>query len=163
MRVATSGEQIRDGMNSVDAFSRSALAVFHLNGRFGALLDQLTAPAGLSAAQWQVLGAVEDAPQPVSGIARLLGVTRQSVQRIADLLVAQQLADYRANPAHRRARLLVATERGQAVLREIDAGHAELARRLCLELGGEKEFGRTTEVLRELSLALGAVVPQARS
>ncbi|MFP1625559.1 MarR family winged helix-turn-helix transcriptional regulator [Streptomyces sp. 5K101] len=163
MRVATSGEHIGDGMSSVDAFSRTALAVFHLNGRFGAMLDQLTVPSGLSAAQWQVLGAVGDEPRSVSGTARLLGVTRQSVQRIADLLVEQGLADYRANPAHRRARLLAATERGEAVLREVDAGHAELARRLCRELGGEKEFGRTTDVLRELSLALGAVVPQARS
>ncbi|MBT2369784.1 MarR family transcriptional regulator [Streptomyces sp. ISL-10] len=150
-------------MSSVDAFSRSALAVFHLNGRFGALLDRLTVPSGLSAAQWQVLGAVGDGPQSVSGTARLLGITRQSVQRIADLLVEQGLADYRPNPAHRRARLLVATDRGEAVLREIDAGHAELARRLCTELGGEEEFRRTTEVLRELSLALGAVVPHARS
>ena len=35
-----------------------------------------------------MLGAVLSEPLPVSGIARSMGITRQSVQRIADLLVA---------------------------------------------------------------------------
>nr|WP_149183746.1 MarR family transcriptional regulator [Streptomyces sp. TRM49041] len=150
-------------MGAVDALSRSALAVLHLNGRFMALLNQVTQPSGLSAAQWQVLDAVGGGPQSVSGIARLLGITRQSVQRLADLLVRQGLADYRDNPAHRRARLLVATELGEAALREVGPGHAELARQLCGELGGEEEFHRATEALRELSRALCTVAPHVSS
>lgn len=45
-------------------------------------------------------------PLPVIGIAREIGITRQNVQRTADILVEQGLAEYGPNPAHRRAKLL---------------------------------------------------------
>ncbi|TXS30678.1 MarR family transcriptional regulator [Streptomyces sp. ms191] len=92
-----------------DALSRTALGVFRVNGRLLALSEKLAEPAGLTAAWWQVLGAVLPEPLPVAGIARAMGITRQSVQRIADLLVAQGLAAYAPNPAHRRAKLLTPT------------------------------------------------------
>ncbi|MCP3820601.1 MarR family transcriptional regulator [Streptomyces sp. A3M-1-3] len=168
MRNAKSDEDGRAGLRDVEAFSRAAVAVFRLNGRFTAVLDQLTLPSGLSAARWQILGVVVAEPMSVSGIGRSLGVTRQSVQRIADLLVEQGLAVYRENPAHRRAKLLTATGDGVAAMRGIDAGHAGLAQHLCEELGGEPEFRRAVELLRELSLALRSIaseadVPPARS
>src|SRR5687768_1571580 len=47
----------------------------------------------------------------------LVGHTRQSVQRVADLLVADGLAQYHPNPAHRRAKLLQITTAGHRVLR----------------------------------------------
>ncbi|HEY0805050.1 MAG TPA: helix-turn-helix domain-containing protein, partial [Pseudonocardiaceae bacterium] len=65
----------------------TALAVFRLNGQFLDIAEELARPAGLTAAWWQVLGAVLDEPLPVAGIARKMDITRQSVQRIADLLV----------------------------------------------------------------------------
>lgn len=85
-----------------DLLSRTALGVFRLNGQFLAVSEELAKPAGLTAARWQVLGAVLTEPLPVAGIARAMGITRQSVQRIADLLAAQGLAEYVPNPAHRR-------------------------------------------------------------
>ncbi|CAM5668213.1 winged helix-turn-helix transcriptional regulator [Streptomyces californicus] len=42
-----------------------------------------------------------------------MGITRQSVQRIADLLVERGLAEYTENPAHRRAKLLQVTDAGR--------------------------------------------------
>ncbi len=60
----------------------SALAVFRLNGQFLALAEELARPAGLTAAWWQVLGAVLHGPRSVAGIAREMGMARQSVQRI---------------------------------------------------------------------------------
>ncbi|GAA3857934.1 MarR family transcriptional regulator [Saccharothrix violaceirubra] len=86
---------------------------------YGALLDaaeEMTRPVGLTAAWWQVLGAVLRTPLPVSGIAREMSLARQSVQRIADLLVDKGLAEYRPNPAHRRAKLLSPTEAGYAAI-----------------------------------------------
>src|SRR5690606_23251823 len=88
---------------------------------FLAVAEELARPAGLTAARWQVLGAVLTEPLTVSGIARAMGITRQSVQRIADLLVDQGLAEYRTNPAHRRAKLLAPTAAGRA--RDRPAGH----------------------------------------
>ncbi|WP_030759191.1 MarR family winged helix-turn-helix transcriptional regulator [Streptomyces sp. NRRL F-2664] len=140
-----------------EAFSRAAVAVFRLNGRFTAAVDRLAPASGLSAARWQVLSTVTDEPLSVSEVARRVGTTRQSVQRIADLLVRQGLAVYLDNPAHRRAKLLAATERGGAAKQEVDSCLADLARQLCASLGGEEEVHRTAEIIRGLSGALASV------
>ncbi|MFJ7959496.1 MarR family winged helix-turn-helix transcriptional regulator [Streptomyces sp. NPDC096319] len=137
-----------------DALSRTALGVFRLNGQFLAVSEKLAEPAGLTAAWWQVLGAVLPRPLPVAGIARVMGITRQSVQRVADLLVRDGLAAYEPNPAHRRAKLLAPTEAGRAAVRRIDPGHAELAALLARELGGQQAFDETVRVLERLSAAL---------
>ncbi|MGW2010377.1 MarR family winged helix-turn-helix transcriptional regulator [Streptomyces nigrescens] len=137
-----------------ELLSRTALAVFRLNGQFLGVADGLARPAGLTAAWWQVLGAVLSEPLSVAGIARAMGITRQSVQRIADLLVARGLAEYRPNPAHRRAKLLAPTEEGRAAVARITPGHAEFAARLRAQLGGPEGFQRVTTALEELSAAL---------
>ncbi|MFF9068364.1 MarR family winged helix-turn-helix transcriptional regulator [Streptomyces sp. NPDC014891] len=140
-----------------DALSRTALGVFRLNGQFLAVSEKLAEPASLTAAWWQVLGAVLPEPLPVAGIARTMGITRQSVQRIADLLVREGLASYEPNPAHRRAKLLAPSEAGRAAIARIDPGHAQLAAALVRELGGQEAFDETVRVLERLSAALEAV------
>ncbi|MFC8587167.1 MarR family winged helix-turn-helix transcriptional regulator [Streptomyces sp. NPDC057217] len=137
-----------------NALSRTALGVFRLNGQFLAVSEKLAGPAGLTAAWWQVLGVVLPEPLPVAGIARVMGITRQSVQRVADLLVREGLASYEPNPAHRRAKLLAPTEAGRAAVRRVDPGHAELAALLLRELGGQEAFDETVRVLERLSRAL---------
>ncbi|MFD5426939.1 MarR family winged helix-turn-helix transcriptional regulator [Streptomyces sp. NPDC127084] len=139
-----------------ELLSSTALNIFRLNGQFLAVADELARPAGLTAAWWQVLGAVLNEPLPVSGIARAMGITRQSVQRIADLLVARELAEYAPNPAHRRAKLLRPTATGRAAIERIDPGHADLAARLAAELGDEG-FAETVRVLEHLHKAMGAL------
>ncbi|WP_328949297.1 MarR family winged helix-turn-helix transcriptional regulator [Streptomyces sp. NBC_00184] len=141
-----------------DRLSRTALGIFHLNGRFLSVAEKLAAPAGLTAAWWQVLGAVITEPLPVSGIARSMGITRQGVQRIADLLVGKGLAEYLPNPAHRRAKLLRPTEEGRAAMSRINPGHAEFAERLARELGDEG-FTETVRVLERLTRALETLGP----
>ncbi|MFC7305730.1 MarR family winged helix-turn-helix transcriptional regulator [Streptomyces monticola] len=143
-------------MKDTEALSRTALGVFRLNGQFLAVSEQLARPAGLTAAWWQVLGAVLHEPLPVAGIARAMGITRQSVQRIADLLVEKGLAEYRTNPAHRRAKLVAPTEEGRAAIRRITPGHSGLAARLADELG-EEQFAETVRVLERLSEAMHAL------
>ncbi|WP_405700481.1 MarR family transcriptional regulator [Streptomyces sp. NBC_01383] len=139
-----------------DRLSRTALGVFRLNGQFLSLSEELARPAGLTAAWWQVLGAVPAEPLPVSGIARVMGITRQAVQRIADLLVGKGLAEYVPNPAHRRAKLLRPTREGRTAMSRIGPGHAEFAARLSRELGPE-EFAETVRVLERLARAMDAV------
>lgn len=135
-------------------FSGTALAAFRLNGQFLSVAEGLARPAGLTAARWQVLGAVVDEPLPVSGIARAMGISRQSVQRIADLLVERGLAAYEPNPAHRRAKLLVPTAEGREAMGRIGPGHAAFADRLSEALGGEREFAEVLATLGRLSEAL---------
>ncbi|MEU5320453.1 MarR family transcriptional regulator [Streptomyces sp. NPDC021056] len=141
-----------------ELLSRGALGVFRLNGQFLGVADELAKPAGLTAAWWQVLGAVLGEPLPVSGIARAMGITRQSVQRIADLLVERGLAEYRDNPAHRRAKLLAATEEGLAAVRRINPGHAAYADRLA-EAFGADELADAVRLMERLSKVLEQIGP----
>jgi DNA-binding MarR family transcriptional regulator len=140
--------------------SDAALTVFRLNGQFLSLAEDLARPAGLTAARWQVLGAVLPEPLPVAGIARVMGITRQSVQRNADLLVGDGLAEYAPNPAHRRAKLLRVTPAGLAAVRRIDPAHATAARALADEVGHD-ELARTVDALVRLSTAMQALAPDA--
>ncbi|MGM7645402.1 MarR family winged helix-turn-helix transcriptional regulator [Nocardia sp. JW2] len=135
----------------------AALTVYRLNGQFLALGDELAAPAGISVAWWQVMAAVEHQPLPVAGIARAIGITRQSVQRVADILVGKGLCEYRPNPAHKRAKLVAITEAGEAAIRRIDPQHEVLARRLADALG-PAEFAATVETLTRLSAAIDIIV-----
>ncbi len=146
-------------MSAPESLSSTALAVFRLNGQFLSVAERLARPAGLTATWWQVLGAVLREPLPVAGVARAMGITRQSVQRVADLLVERGLARYVPNPAHRRAKLLTPTEEGRAAIERIAPGHAEFAARLSEALGGEKGFAEVREALERLSKALDAVGP----
>jgi DNA-binding MarR family transcriptional regulator len=104
-----------------DAFARLSITVLQLAGHLTTAGDALTRPLGQSSARWQVLAAAGHASMSVAGIARMLGLARQGVQRIADLLEAEGLARYEENPAHRRARLLVLTPRGRDTLNAIRA------------------------------------------
>jgi DNA-binding MarR family transcriptional regulator len=96
------------------------LEVFRLNGsliRFG---DALVKPLGLTSARWQVLGSVAHGRGTFS-VARLadnMGLARQSVQRIVDELAAAGLVGFAPNPAHKRAKLVVMTPRGERVFRQ---------------------------------------------
>jgi DNA-binding MarR family transcriptional regulator len=134
----------------------SAITTFKLNGQFLAVAEELARPAGLTAAWWQVLGAVLAEPLPVSGIAREMGVTRQGVQRIADLLVERGLAEYRDNPAHRRAKLVAITEEGRTAVNSINPAHEVMARRLA-EAVGEDDLRRTLDAMERLSQALASL------
>ncbi|MYW30791.1 MarR family winged helix-turn-helix transcriptional regulator [Streptomyces sp. SID2119] len=136
-----------------ELLSRAALTVFRLNGQFLGVAEELAKPGGLTAAWWQVLGAVLREPLPVAGIARTMGITRQSVQRIADLLVGRGLAEYVENPAHRRAKLLRPTAAGREAVSRITPSHAQFAARLAAELGAEG-FAEAVEVLERLTGAL---------
>ena len=139
--------------------SGAALTAFKLNGQFLEVAEHLAQPADITAAWWQVLGAVLRDPLPVAAIGREMGITRQSVQRIADLLVGRGLAEYRDNPAHRRAKLLAPTEEGRAAVHRINPAHATAARRLAREVGRDR-LAEIVAGLRELSAAMDAVHPR---
>lgn len=136
-----------------ELFSTAAITSFKLNGQFLTIAEELAAPAGLTAAWWQVLGAILHEPLPVAGIARAMGITRQSVQRIADLLVAKGFAEYQPNPLHRRAKLVAITESGHEAVRRIDPQHAKMSTRVIAHFGLER-FAEIVDSLTALSAAL---------
>ncbi|HEY3497918.1 MAG TPA: MarR family winged helix-turn-helix transcriptional regulator [Polyangiaceae bacterium] len=111
------------------------LQVFRLNGRLLDVADRITEGTPLTAARWQVLGAVLPGARPVAGIARNMGLARQSVQRLADVLVEEGVCEYRSNPAHRRAKLLVPTAKGRGAIERIHPIQVDWADRVGAELG----------------------------
>jgi DNA-binding MarR family transcriptional regulator len=112
------------------ALTALILEVFRLNGRLLSAGEALTRPAGQTSARWQVLGAIDQKSLSVAAIGRYMGLTRQSVQRIADLLESEGLVKYAANPAHRRAKLVALTSRGRAALDRITALQVQWANQI---------------------------------
>ena len=102
-----------------DALTGLILEVFRVNGDLLSAGDALVGDLGQTASRWQVLGALRNSEDTVSGIARTMGLARQSVQRTADLLAAEGIVEFVDNPAHRRAKLVRLTSKGQSLLGDI--------------------------------------------
>jgi DNA-binding MarR family transcriptional regulator len=137
-----------------DAFSVVVVQVLRLSGLLTAAGDELARPSGQTSARWMVLAAVEGKPATVADIARVLGLARQSVQRVADLLAEDGLARYEGNPDHQRAKLLRLTARGQAALRAIQAGQRVWADALGSAVG-EAELRRASRSLARILDVVG--------
>jgi DNA-binding MarR family transcriptional regulator len=114
------------------------LTTFRLNARLLEVCQGLAANGDLTAAWWQVLGGILDQPRSVAAIGRRMGMTRQGVQRVADLLVERGLAEYRPNPDHRRAKLVACTEAGYWAIRRIALVAQPWANRIGAEVGSDQ-------------------------
>jgi DNA-binding MarR family transcriptional regulator len=119
-----------------DLLSELVLEIFRLNGRLIAAGDALVVEIGLTSARWQVIGAIALQPAPVSvaHVAHAMGLTRQSVQRIADELEKTSVAAFRSNPRHKRAKLIVLTAKGIALNEAAMARQRPWAKRLAAGL-----------------------------
>jgi DNA-binding MarR family transcriptional regulator len=98
-----------------DALTGLILDLFRLNSLLLTAGDRLVAGLGLTSARWQILGAIVAAerPQPVAWLARDLGANRQNVQRIINDLHKEGVVAFEANPHHRRAQLVILTDKGK--------------------------------------------------
>jgi DNA-binding MarR family transcriptional regulator len=121
--------------NAKDLLPLIIADVFELAGRFRDEGETIAKTVGQTQARWQVMSAASGDTHTVPQIARRLGVTRQNVQRIADLLVKENWASFEPNPDHKGSPYLVLNVRGRAGLAKITkaAGrnHAHLARKLA--------------------------------
>jgi len=124
-RVRSSSETLRTPAG--DALSAVAFRILRLSGLLTAAGDELARPAGQTSARWQVLAGARSGALSVAEIARLLGLSRQAVQRLADVLEKEGLIAYAENPRHQRAKLAVLTEKGGARLSAIEARQAKWA------------------------------------
>ena len=132
-----------------------ALAVFETNGRLVDAGNELVRPIGLTTAWWQVLGALGYSPQPlpVAHIARNMGLTRQAVQRVVDLLIANGLVSQQPNPHHQRAKLIVLTAVGRAALAGAETAVAPLDQAILDRIGVDR-IDAAVAVLREMNAAI---------
>jgi DNA-binding MarR family transcriptional regulator len=138
---------------SADALRQLVLEVFRLNGallRHGATL---TAPVGQTQARWQVIGAVAEATRTVPQIARRMGMSRQSVQRVADLLAKDGMLRLDPNPDHARSPLLRLTPKGARVEARLTATGKAWAASITQGMAGA-DLEQAVEVVRTVTRKL---------
>ncbi len=139
-----------------DALTELVLAVFRLNGNLLKAAEGIAVPVGLTVARWQVIGAVIEAPGTVADIARKMGLARQSVQRLADVLVAEGMLECRDNPAHKRAKLIQITERGRSAIARIAPRQHRWADEASKGLSRERLLD-ALELIRDVSQRIEAL------
>jgi DNA-binding MarR family transcriptional regulator len=134
-------------MKKTAALTRLVLETFRLNGRLLVSGDALVGDIGLTSARWQVIGAIAESsiPLPVAHIARKMGLSRQTVQWLSNEMKRDGLVRFEANPAHRRAQLVVLTPRGKAAYRAAMKRQRTWIQRLAVGLSLEQiEAARST-------------------
>jgi DNA-binding MarR family transcriptional regulator len=138
-----------------EAATELVLSTFRANGLFLDAGDLLSADEGLTAARWQVLGAIALAERPltVPQIARRMGLTRQSVHATVNRLVRDGFLELGPNADHRRSPLVGLTERGIAKYEAIDARQVEWINRLARGIA-RSDIETARHVLDELCLRL---------
>ncbi|MEM1246997.1 MAG: MarR family transcriptional regulator [Acidobacteriota bacterium] len=121
--------------------------------------ETVARPAGLSVAQGRVLERVAETPMTVASLARRLALTRQSVQRVADLLVEEGVAELRSNPDHKRAKLLALTRSGEQrleALQQAETAWLEELRHELVARTSEENIDPAIELLRLIREAIEA-------
>jgi DNA-binding MarR family transcriptional regulator len=129
------------------------LLVFRVNGRLLQAADQMAEAGRLTAARWQVLRAVLGEARPVSEIARRMGLARQSVQALADALVADGFATWEPNPRHKRAKLLQPTSHAHTALRQVYRRQFRWSSAVGEEVGADR-LRAAAETVEELLVVL---------
>ena len=129
--------------------------VLRLHGRLLASGDALMERIGLTSARWQVLGTIAflGEPQTVANLARLMGLTRQSVQRVANELTQVGLLKFVDNPVHKRAKLMALTPAGHHKTKAAEELRVPWTETLARQCKGA-DFGATAEALAALRKAL---------
>jgi DNA-binding MarR family transcriptional regulator len=139
-----------------EAFSALIVKVMRLDGLLIAAGNALAGHGGQTSAGWRVMAAIESRPASVAVIARRLGLTRQSVQRVANMLEQQRFAAYLENPKSERAKLLKLTSVGKAALVTIEEAQRPWANEIGARLGQE-DLERTSWSLNRIMMAMSEI------
>jgi DNA-binding MarR family transcriptional regulator len=127
-------------------------AIFEVNRLLRDAGERVSAAASQTHSRRMVLQAGDRATVP--DIARRLGLQRQSVQRVADELVADGLARYEDNPRHQRSRLLVTTAAGKSALAAIQSAHRAWVAEVVATVG-ELDWERLNGDLGRIAQSVG--------
>jgi DNA-binding MarR family transcriptional regulator len=137
-----------------DLLTSLIVPVIQLKAHFTRAGEGIAKTSGQTLARWLVLETVAEGPATVAQVARSLGLARQSVQRVADLLERDGLTEYTENPEHQRSQLIQVTDRGQHALGAIQAEQQVWADRMGAAIG-EADLKHATRVVDRLTRALG--------
>ena len=138
-----------------EAFTALILETFRLNGALLSAGNQLTKPHGLTSARWQVMGAIQLAGQTltVAQIARRMGLTRQAVQQIINILKQQDLVGLQVNLDHKRAPLFSISTKGEKVMAAIEKAQITWVNELSENLS-EQQLNQALGTLRSARIRI---------
>ena len=140
---------------AAEAYRLLVADVYELAGRSRATSEAIAQRHQQTAARWHLLSVLQDEAMTVPGIARRLGQSRQSVQRVADDLITTGCVRSAPNPGHRRSPLLRLTPDGLRQLEALNAdGDQDRAARLAAAGLTTAQLDRARQVLRALIGAL---------
>jgi DNA-binding MarR family transcriptional regulator len=123
--------------------------VYELAGVSRRSSEQIALNHGQTVARWHLMSVLFDQPLTVASAARRLGLVRQSVQRVADDLVAA------GSPDHRRSDLYSLTSAGRRALDKIVAdSDADRSERLSRAGVTAAELDRARQTIRKLLAVL---------
>jgi DNA-binding MarR family transcriptional regulator len=134
-------------------FRQLTRAVFEAHSSVLRYGDRANAAFGQSSARWRVMFNIAQGNGTVAEIARETDYARQSVQRLADVLVAEGLANYSPDPHDRRKQIITLTANGDALLADMETDFDRWSKRLVTSLGKQSVI-QTIEGLRELKRVL---------
>jgi DNA-binding MarR family transcriptional regulator len=143
------------GQELLDPISQLALHVFRAQQSLSSMGDALTSRWGMTSAKWKILGAIElsDSPPSASGIARIMGLTRQAATKQINLLVDQGLLTPQDNPQDARAAVYTLTPAGKATYADISSAWAQRVEALRGAIGAA-EIESALCVLEQLVVQL---------
>ncbi|HVE68311.1 MAG TPA: MarR family winged helix-turn-helix transcriptional regulator [Solirubrobacteraceae bacterium] len=125
-------------------------------GAIRRLGDEMAATVGQTQARWSALSVfASEGDWTVARGARRLGISRQSLQRVVDLLLDEGLLAAVPNPDHARSPLIRLTPEGERTLATIAAAsepwQARLAERMTLDevLAARKVLAAVVQAARE--------------
>jgi DNA-binding MarR family transcriptional regulator len=134
-----------DMIEEVEALFSELFEAASVGRRSGA---EIAAMVGQTQARWQTLWTIGAGSLTVPQVARRLGVTRQSVQRLANELADEGLLNFVDNPDHKTSPLVRLTDQGRAVLDEINAAGTIFNTAVLEDLGPER-VRELRELLRD--------------
>jgi len=131
------------------------LEVFNLNGLLIDRGNTLVKDLGLTSARWQVLGAIHQSEYPptVSDIARTMGLTRQSVQRIVNELVQEDILEFKHNAQDKRANLVTLKSTGKTIYQKAMERQKPWSEALVSDIN-QNDLKITLSVLKALHVKL---------
>lgn len=122
----------------VDAYRLLIADTAELIGRSRSTSDVMARESGQTVARWHLMSVLSGTPQSVASSARRLGLARQSVQRVANELLADGLVRSTPDPNDARAPLFELTTRGDTLVTDLysrsDGSRTELVQRANVSL-----------------------------
>ncbi len=139
-----------------NTFTEIVLETFKLSGLLTAEGDRMTEAHGLSSARWKIFGALarSDAPLTVPQIARVMGQTRQAVQRLVDIMRKDGLLELLNNPHHKRAKLVTLTAKGLEIYTALEVEEIPWANQSANQID-TADLETTLKTLQQISRLFG--------